>query len=90
VTVRFMSVARQRAGVATVEYSSNSCGLGEVLKEIADRYKLADIIFDDEWEIRRWARVLVNGRSHQFVGGLNRELCDGDRLAVIYPYTENL
>lgn len=34
-------------------------------------------------------RVLVNGRSQQFMGGLNGELHDGNRIALIYPYTEN-
>jgi molybdopterin converting factor small subunit len=89
VTVKFMSVARQRAGIAGVEFVSTSDRLGDVLKEIVDRYKIADIILDKEAEVRPWARVLINGRSHQFVGGLDAKLRDGDRIALIYPYTEN-
>ncbi|HYB66776.1 MAG TPA: MoaD/ThiS family protein [Candidatus Acidoferrales bacterium] len=89
VIVKFMSIARQRAGTAGVEFFSANDRLGDVLKEIVDRYKMADIILNDDADVRPWARVLLNGRSQQFVGGLNAQLQDGDRIALIYPYTEN-
>jgi molybdopterin converting factor small subunit len=89
VIVKFMSIARQRAGTAGVEFLSANDRLGDVLKEIVDRYKMADIILSEEADVRPWARVLLNGRSQQFVGGLNAQLHDGDRIALIYPYTEN-
>jgi molybdopterin converting factor small subunit len=89
VIVKFMSIARQRAGTASVEFFSPNHRLGDVLKEIVSRYKIADIILSKDGEVRRWARVLVNGRSQQFMGGLNAMLHDGDRVALIYPYTEN-
>jgi molybdopterin converting factor small subunit len=63
--------------------------LGDVLKEIVDRYKIGDIILSEDGDVRPWARVLVNGRSQQFMGGLNAELHGGDCIALIYPYTEN-
>lgn len=90
VTVKFMSIARQRAGTGSVEFLSSKERLGDVLKEIVDRYGMADIILDKGEDVRPWARVLVNGRSHQFLGGLDVDLHDGDRIALIYPYTENL
>jgi molybdopterin converting factor small subunit len=89
VTVKFMSIARQRAGVGVVEFTSRESRLRFVLKEIADAYRIADIIFTERGEVRPWARVLVNGRSHEFVDGLDTELHNGDRIALIYPYTEN-
>jgi len=89
VIVRFMNIARQRAGTASVEFFSINDRLGDVLKEIVNRYKIEDIILSEDAGVRPWARVLVNGRSQQFVGGLNAELHDGDRIALIYPYTEN-
>ncbi len=88
-TVKFMSIARQRAGTGTVEFSSSEHRLRDILKEIVDSYHISDIILTERGEVRPWARVLVNGRSHQFVGGLDIELHDGDRLALIYPYAEN-
>ena len=87
--VKFMSIARQRAGTASVEFFSTNDRLGDVLKEIVKRYNIADIILSKDGDVRPWARVLVNGRSQQFMGGLDGEVHDGDRIALIYPYTEN-
>jgi molybdopterin converting factor small subunit len=87
--VKFMSIARQRAGAASAEFFSTNDRLGDVLKEIVNRYKIADIILSEGGDVRPWARVLVNGRSQQFMGGLGAQLRDGDRIALIYPYTEN-
>jgi molybdopterin converting factor small subunit len=89
ITVRFMSIARQRAGVGTVEYTSRESKLRFVLKEIAGAYRITDIIFNQSGEVRPWARVLVNGRSHEFVNGLDTELRKGDSIALIYPYADN-
>ena len=89
VTVKFLSIARQRAGTSESEHVSAERKLGVVLKEIVEAYHISDIILTESDEVRPWARVLVNGRSQEFVGGLGVELHDGDRLALIYPYTEN-
>lgn len=87
--MKFMSIARQRAGSGSAEFVSTESILRDVLKEIVDSYHIADIILTENGEVRPWARVLVNGGSHEFLGGLDVELHDGDRLALIYPYTEN-
>jgi len=87
--VKFMSIARQRAGLGSVEFTSEANKLKDVLKMIIVSYKLADIILTENDEVKPWARVLVNGRSQEFIGGLNLELRDGDTVALIYPYTEN-
>ncbi len=88
-TVKFMSMARQRAGTGTVEFASSGNRLRDALREIVNEYGIADIIFTENGDVRPWARVLVNGRPQQFLGGLDDELHDGDRIALIYPYTEN-
>jgi molybdopterin converting factor small subunit len=84
-----MSIARQRAGLGSVELTSETAKLKDVLKTIIISYELADIILTENGEVRPWARVLVNGRSQEFIGGLDLELRDGDTVALIYPYTEN-
>jgi molybdopterin converting factor small subunit len=84
-----MSIARQRTGVSVVEFTSKESKLSDVLRAIVASYGIADIIFTENGEVRPWARVLVNGRSHEFVGGLNVDLQSGDILALIYPYAEN-
>jgi molybdopterin converting factor small subunit len=89
ITVRFMSIARQRAGVGVAKFISRENKLRFVLKQIARAYGISDIILTEEGKVRPLARVLVNGRSHEFVGGLDIELHNGDNVALIYPYREN-
>jgi molybdopterin converting factor small subunit len=84
-----MSVARQRVGAGVVEFTSRDSKLRDVLKAIVASYGIADIILAENREVRPWARVLVNGRSHELIGGLDVELHNGDCVALIYPYTEN-
>jgi molybdopterin converting factor small subunit len=87
-----MSVVRLRAGTGGVEFSSSSNRLGDVVKEIVKKYHVADLIFTRVGKVRPWARILVNGRSQEFVGGLDARLSDGDRIALIFsfPYHENV
>ena len=59
------------------------------MKRIVSAYNLGDIILAGDGSVKPWARVLVNGRSHELVGGLDLELHNGDSIALIYPYTEN-
>ncbi len=89
ITVKFFSIARQRAGINGLEFVSSERKLGSVLREILDRYRMADVILNDKGEVRDWARVLINGRSHEFVGGMDADLNDGDRIVLVYPYVEN-
>jgi molybdopterin converting factor small subunit len=89
ITVKFMSIARQRARAGVVEFTCRESKLKDVLRAIVASYRVADIILAENGEVRPWARVLVNGRSHELVGGLDVELHNGDRVALIYPYTEN-
>jgi molybdopterin converting factor small subunit len=84
-----MSVARLRAGSGTVRFLSTANRLGDVLRELVDSYRMSDIFMTESGEVRQWARVLVNGRSQEFLGGLNLELHDDDTLALVYPYAEN-
>jgi molybdopterin converting factor small subunit len=85
-TVKFMSIPRQRTGTGRVEFVSSQSRLWNVLKEIVNSFGIADLILTESGEIRPYARVLVNGRSYQFVGGLDTELRDGDTVALIYPW----
>jgi len=89
IIVKFMSIIRQRAGVGVVEFTSRESRLGFVLKEITGAYRIADFFLNERGEVGPWAWVLVNGRSHEFVDGLDTELRNGDSVALIYPYTEN-
>lgn len=40
----------------------------------------------DGEQTRAYARVCVNGRFNEALDGLDTELADGDRVALIYPF----
>lgn len=40
---------------------------------------------DDE-QVRRFARVLVNGRFNEHLEGFDTQLTDGDRVSLMYPF----
>jgi len=84
--VKFMGIPRQRTRTGQVEFKSSKCKLREVLREVGDFYNVAEIILTENGDVRPYARVLVNGRSFQFIGGMDAELHDGDAVALIYPW----
>jgi molybdopterin converting factor small subunit len=86
VTVKFMGIPRQRTRIGQVEFVSVESNLRGLLKEITDSYHIADVLLTDSGEVRPYARILVNGRSYQFVGGLDAEIHEGDAVALIYPW----
>lgn len=87
-----MSIVRQRAGVSEVEFASQGGTLRDVVREVGDRYGVTDLILTSDGQVRPWARVMVNGRSQEFIGGMSERLSDGDRVALTYsfPYHENV
>lgn len=86
VIVKFMGIPRLHTGTGRVEFVSSQSRLSEVLKKIVDSYRIADIILTESGEMKPYVRILLNGRSYQFVGGLDAELHDGDTVALIYPW----
>ena len=86
VIVKFMGMPRERTHVGQVEFASSKSSLRDVLNEAADFYRIADVILTEKGDVKPYARVLVNGRSYQFVGGMDAQLHDGDAIALIYPW----
>jgi molybdopterin converting factor small subunit len=86
ITVKFMGIPRQRTGVGRADFNSTQSKLKEVLREVTEFYNVADIMLTEKGEVKPYARVLVNGRSFQFIGGMEAELHQGDSIALIYPW----
>ena len=86
VIVKFMGIPRQRTGIGRAEFNSARRKLKDVLEELARFYKVTDIILTEKGEVRPYARVLVNGRSFQFIGGMEAQVHEGDTIALIYPW----
>ena len=91
IIVKFMSIARQRAGTGRIEIEVMTPvpKLRFVLSDIVEKFGISDIIVTETGEVKPWARVLVNGRSQEFVGGLDLDLHEEDTLALVYPYADN-
>ena len=89
IIVKFLSILHQRAGTGRIEIITSVPNLRTILDEVVERYGIRTVIFTDTGEIKPWARVLVNGRSHEFVGGLDSTIHDGDTIALVYPYADN-
>jgi molybdopterin converting factor small subunit len=86
VIVKFMGIPRQRTGIGRSEFNSSESKLRGVLREIGKFYNVNDIILTENGDVKPYARVLVNGRSFQFVGGMDAELHEGDAIALVYPW----
>jgi len=86
VIVKFMGIPRQRTRMGSAEFKSSGGKLKEVLKEITEFYNIGDVIFTEIGDVRPYARVLVHGRSFQFIGGMDAEVHEGDAIALIYPW----
>ena len=84
--VKFMGIPRQHAGTGRVEFITSENKLKDVLRRVVDAYNLTNVILTRSGDVVPYARVLVNGRSFQFVGGMDAELHEGDSLALIYPW----
>ena len=84
--VKFMGIPRQYAHTGRVEFESAGDKLRDALKEIVDSYHVAEVIMTENGDVKPYVRVLVNGRSFQFVGGMDAILHDGDAVALIYPW----
>ncbi|WP_254535557.1 MoaD/ThiS family protein [Halomarina litorea] len=37
-------------------------------------------------QTRAYARIMINGRFNEHLGGFDAELTDGDRVALVYPF----
>jgi len=86
----FSSAVRGRVRKHGTEFTTHKTVLRDVLKEILNSYEIGDLILTEEGIVRPWAHVLVNGRNHELVGGLDAKLKVGDRIALIYPFIESL
>jgi hypothetical protein len=63
ITVKFMSIARQRAEAGVVEFTSQESKLRYVLKEIVRAYRIADIMLEKGRNDRKGRSEAVGASS---------------------------
>ena len=81
-----MGIPRQHTGKYTVQFASSVNKLRDILSQVVDQYQIRDVLLTENGDVKPYARILVNGRSFQFVGGIDVELHEGDTIALIYPW----
>jgi MoaD family protein len=82
--VRIFGTLRQTVAAKDVEVRLQARDtVGSVLERLATEYPaLGKRLLDEEGNPRNSVHVLVNGRSIQFLDGLNTPIQEGDRLSL--------
>ncbi|MFB6114406.1 MAG: MoaD/ThiS family protein [Halodesulfurarchaeum sp.] len=68
--------------IATDEESESAPGWAPTPEELPGTWKKNEA----GERVRRFARVLVNGRFNEHIDGFDTELEDGDRVSLMYPF----
>ncbi len=61
--------------------------INDLLNQLCDErgQKFCNIVFDQDGQLRRYIKVLVNGRGLHVLQGLDTPLTDGDVIALFPP-----
>ncbi len=86
VTLKFTGNIHQRMGTFGMGFSFEGYSLRDLLNELLSQHNLQDLLMDETGQIRPYARVLVNGRFSEILGGLDTPVLDGDIVTLIHPY----
>lgn len=86
VTLKFTGNVRARMGRDRMEFSFRGHTLDALLDDLFTHYDLRDLILSEEWEVRPWARVVINGRFSYLVGNRDAPIRDGDLVVLMHPY----
>jgi len=82
IRVVFFGELRRRTGVREVELSLGGLSLSEILRELANRYGLSDLIYRDG-EVRGELLILVNGADWNSLGYLDKTVKDGSTIKLV-------
>ena len=72
----------RRAGVREVEIGTSNRTVLEIIKEIAEKYNIADLLFMDS-KIRPFYLILIDGRDYLSLGLLNKKLEKEKEIRII-------
>ena len=85
VKVKFFATFRELfGGEKEIELESGS-NIQELLNLLCDSRQRRQKLFDRSGKLRPYIKILKNGRSIQFLGGIHTELADGDVVAIFPP-----
>ncbi|MFX1253455.1 MAG: ubiquitin-like small modifier protein 1 [Promethearchaeota archaeon] len=86
VTVKFFATFREIIKEGTIEIElEEDTDASQLLQVLCSLYDLRDQLFDEKNSLRKWIKILINGRNIDFLEGLKTKLNSGDEIAVFPP-----
>jgi len=88
VKIKLFASFRELIGTSVVSLNiSKNLTILDVIREISKKYNtnFEKEILKSPNELKPYVKILVNGRSIEFLDGLNTKLKDGDTIAIFPP-----
>ena len=87
ITLKFTGEFWERVGFGHADFEFEGSTVREFLPALTQAYNVSDLLLTpDGVSIRPTSRLVVNGRFHYLVGGLDAPIHDGDMVALIRPW----
>jgi len=87
ITLKFTGEFWGRVGYGHTEFEFEGDAVYEFLSAVTQAYNVADLLLNsDGLTIRPTSRLVVNGRFHYLVGGLEAPIRDGDVVTLMRPW----
>jgi molybdopterin converting factor small subunit len=86
ITLKFIGEFWSRVGFFSSEFEFEGDTVREFLPAVTKAYDVADLLLADETTIRPTSRLVLNGRFHYLVGGLEAPIRDGDVVTLMRPW----
>ncbi len=86
VILKLVAIFADDVGLTRINYSDVII-LGEVINHFMEEYgkKIRKSFINSQGNLESHAIILVNGRNHLFLDGLNTKLKDGDEIVLSPP-----
>lgn len=87
VVVRTIGPFTEQFGFHQLTITLRGRTVQDLLKQLCDEQgtKFCQTVFDDAGKLRRYIKLLVNGRGLHVLQGLDTPLSDGDVIAIFPP-----
>ena len=86
VTLNFTGHVRSRMRTGKMAFAFRGSTLGELLKAFFEQYDVRELLLDEQDKPKPYARLVVNGRFSEFVGGLGALIQPEDTITLINPF----
>ncbi|MGE5262442.1 MAG: hypothetical protein ACM3S0_03605 [Acidobacteriota bacterium] len=86
VTLKFTGHVRSRMKSGQMDFSFEGTTLRELLRTFFPQHDVQDLLVDERDQLKPYARIVVEGRFSEFVGGLDAPITSGNMVTLINPY----